>query len=167
MGSSTWKLTANEGRLLGQDWGCYDGHSCSAQAQKRQAGVPAEGQRVLPGKERRRSPGLDRQALMKDLLHAPGQAELPLPGFLPSFATNLHAHLAMNPSILGSSDCQHQCRNGVWFCSESIFLHSVSTLGHCYLMLMFSPHSGIWLFYEIAHSHLFNLKSIRQGLHFM
>lgn len=41
----------------------------------------------------------------------------------------------------------------------------MSVLGHNYLMLTFSLYPGVWLFYEIAHSLLFNLKSIRQRLH--
>lgn len=80
---------------------------------------------------------------------------------------SLHAHLAINPSIMEFSEQQQAGRKRGSISLHQYFLHSVSMLGHHYLMLTFSPDRGMWLFYEIAHCHLFHLKRIRQRLHFM
>lgn len=151
----------NEEGSPGQGWGCSSGH-CPT---KGQSGGSAARQR------RRSQPG-DRQASVKDSLPGlPEAGEGPEPRLgdclaffhlLPQIAIFI---LLLTPQSWDSQVTNNQRGNGVLFCSESIFLHSMSALGHDYLMLRFSPYPGIWLFYEIAHSHLFNLKSIRQRLH--
>ena len=115
----------------------------------------------------------------------PGSRQASRKGSFPHPGAGLHLHwgtclgfshllpqismltLLSTPQSWDSRVSNDQSGNGVLFCSESIFLHSVSTLGHACLMLTFSPYPGIWLFYETAHSHLFNLKSIRQRLNSM
>lgn len=97
-------------------------------------------------------------------LSGPGHCSAWCPEFLPAVTKNLFSH-SPTPNPLDPLTLDNRSTNAVSFCLESIFLHSESVLGHDYLMLTFSPYTGIWLFYEIAHSHLFNLKSIRQKLH--
>ena len=113
----------------------------------------------------------NRQASRKDsFLHLGAGLNLHWGTCLGFFHLLLHISmliLLLTPQSWDSRVANNQSGNGVLFCSESIFLHSVSTPGHDYLMLSFSPYPGIWLFYEIAHSHLFNLKSIRQRRHSM
>lgn len=68
---------------------CGDGEHCQADGKfttRKQASLK---ERFLPSPRGRSEPSLGN-----------------LPGFLPSVATNLHAHLALNPSILGFSGCQ-------------------------------------------------------------
>lgn len=117
------------------------------------------------------SPPGNRQASRKDSFLYPG-AVLNLHwgtclGFFHLLLQISMLILLLTPQSWDSQVANNQRGNGVLFCSESIFLHSVSTPGHECLMLTFSPYPGIWLFYEIAHSHLFNLKSIRQRRHSM
>lgn len=88
------------------------------------------------------------------------------PAFLPSVATNLHTHPAINPSILGFSDCQQPVEE------RCFILLSVN-------IFTFYEHAGLWL----LNTHIFsiswylailwdcpqsplNLKSIRQRLHY-
>lgn len=163
--SRTHKLTASEEGSAG--------HSGSAQTQQRDSQVALlRGGLALPGRGEGSSQPGDRQASRKDSLPHPVAGLNSHWGACPGFCHLLPRIsmliLLLTPQSWDSQVTNNQSGSGVLlFCSESIFLPSMSAPGHNYLMLTFSPYPGIWLFYEIAHSHLFNLKSIRQRLHFM
>ena len=92
-----WKLTSEQ-RSPGQGWAskgrsgwlyCGDGEHRQADGKSTTRKQASLKERLLPSPRGRSAPSLGN-----------------LPGFLPSVAANLHAHPALNPSILGFSGRQ-------------------------------------------------------------
>lgn len=139
MVSSTWKPTANEEGSPGQGCGCSSRHSCSAQIHLRDSQVAQLcGQLVRPAEKEGGNEGPGKQASLNERIPPTTQGRRACPGFLPSVATNLQVHLAINPSILGLSDHRQTIRGEmVFYFAQLIFLHSMSAVGRDNLMLTF------------------------------